>query len=176
MRASKLANLSSISLLSASRESLDGDGGGLLDFPCFAEGVIKNVLKIQFISYNWYQIYLFLTLAASHLLDVDGLELIVLLIFGFWPGCVLTLPFWKEKKRKVRKEKLLLESNLIKLCSACAKQNATVKNASDVCSMFFQRPSSFIFNFQQVYYEIVFSFKYLCYILVPVADCTLLQE
>ena len=46
MRASKLANLSSISLLSAWRESLDGDGGGLLDFPCFVEGIIKNVLEI----------------------------------------------------------------------------------------------------------------------------------
>ena len=52
MCASKLANLSSISFLSASRESLDSDGGGLLDFPCFAEGIIKNVLKIQLISYN----------------------------------------------------------------------------------------------------------------------------
>ena len=103
MRASTLANLSSISLFSASRESLDGDGGELLDFPCFARGIIRNVLKIQFISYNWYQIYLFLTLAASDLLDVDGLELIVLLIFGFWPGCVLTLPFWKEKKSTERK-------------------------------------------------------------------------
>ena len=74
MRASTLANLSSISLFSASRESLDGDGGELLDFPCFARGIIRNVLKIQFISYNWYQIYLFLTLAASDLLGVDGLE------------------------------------------------------------------------------------------------------
>ena len=46
MRASKLANLSLISLLSALRESLDGDGGGLLDFPCFVEGIIKNVLEI----------------------------------------------------------------------------------------------------------------------------------
>ena len=73
MRASKLTKLSSISLLSASRESLDSDGGGLLDFPCFPEGIIKNVLKIQFISYNWYQMYLFLTLAASDLLDIDGL-------------------------------------------------------------------------------------------------------
>ena len=45
MRASKLANLSSISLLSASRESL-GDGGGLLDFPCFVEGITKNALEI----------------------------------------------------------------------------------------------------------------------------------
>ena len=45
MHASKLANLSSISLLSALRESLDNDGGGLLDFPCFHEGIIKNVLK-----------------------------------------------------------------------------------------------------------------------------------
>ena len=52
MRASKLANLSSISLLSASRESLDGDDDGLLDFPCFLEDTIKNVLEIQFISYN----------------------------------------------------------------------------------------------------------------------------
>ena len=75
MRASKIANLSSISLLSASRESLDGDGGGLLDFPCFVEGIIKNVLKTQFISYNWYQIFLFLILAASDLLDVDGFEM-----------------------------------------------------------------------------------------------------
>ena len=33
MLASKLPNLSSISLLSTSRESLDGDGGELLDFP-----------------------------------------------------------------------------------------------------------------------------------------------
>ena len=71
MRASKLSNLSSVGLPSASRESLDGDGGGLLDFPCFAEGIIKNVLEIQFISYNWYQIYLFLTLVDSDLLDVD---------------------------------------------------------------------------------------------------------
>ena len=71
MRASKLANLYSISLLSASREFVDGDGGGLLDFPCYVEGIIKNVLEIQFISYNWYQIYLFLTLADSDLLDVD---------------------------------------------------------------------------------------------------------
>ena len=71
MRASKLSNLSSVGLPSTSRESLDGDGGGLLDFPCFAEGIIKNVLEIQFISYNWYQIYLFLTLADSDLLDVD---------------------------------------------------------------------------------------------------------
>ena len=65
MHASKLANLSSISLLSASRECLDGDGGCLLDFPYFVKGIIKNVLEIQFISYKWYQIYLFLTLAAS---------------------------------------------------------------------------------------------------------------
>ena len=71
MRASKLANSSSITLLSASRESLDGDGGGLLDFPCFDECIIKTVLKIKFKSYNWYQIYLFLTLATSDLLDVD---------------------------------------------------------------------------------------------------------
>ena len=91
MRASTLANLSSISLFSASRESLDGDGGELLDFPCFARGIIRNVLKIQFISYNWYQIYLFLTLAASDLLDVDGLELIVLLICCFWSRCVVML-------------------------------------------------------------------------------------
>ena len=55
MRASKLANLYSISLLSASREFVDGDGGGLLDFPSYVEGIIKNVLEIQFISYNWYQ-------------------------------------------------------------------------------------------------------------------------
>ena len=82
MPAPKLGNLSSISLLSASREFLDGDGGGLLDFPCFVEGIIENVLKIQFIGYNWYQIHLFLTLAASDLLDVDGFELIVLLIFA----------------------------------------------------------------------------------------------
>ena len=46
MRAFKLANLSSISLLSASTESLDGDGGGLFDFYCFVEGIIKNVLQI----------------------------------------------------------------------------------------------------------------------------------
>ena len=46
MCASKLANLSSVSLLSASRESLYGDGDGLLDFPCFVEGSIKNVLGI----------------------------------------------------------------------------------------------------------------------------------
>ena len=52
MHTSKLANLSSVSLLSASRESLYSDGDGLLDFPCFAGGIIKNVLKIQFISYN----------------------------------------------------------------------------------------------------------------------------
>ena len=51
MRGSKLSNLSSISLLSALRESLDGDGSGLLDFPYFAEGITKNVLKIQFKSY-----------------------------------------------------------------------------------------------------------------------------
>ena len=93
MRASKLANLSSISLLSASRESLDGDGGGLLDFPCFAEGIIKNVLKIQFISYNWNQIYLFLTLATSDLLDVGGLELLALLICCFCPGSILRYHF-----------------------------------------------------------------------------------
>ena len=93
MRASKLGNLSSVSLLSASRESLDGDGGLLLDFPCFVEVIIKNVLEIHFISYNWYQIYLVLTLAASDLLDVDGFELIVILICRFWPRCVLTLPF-----------------------------------------------------------------------------------
>ena len=55
MRASKLANLYSISLLSASREFVDGDGGGLLDSPCYVEGIIKNVLQIQFISYNRYQ-------------------------------------------------------------------------------------------------------------------------
>ena len=41
MQASKLANFYSISLLSALRESLDGDGGGLLDFICFVEGIIK---------------------------------------------------------------------------------------------------------------------------------------
>ena len=35
-----------ISSLGSSRESLDGDGGGLLDFPCFVEGIIKNVLEI----------------------------------------------------------------------------------------------------------------------------------
>ena len=81
MCVSKLENLSSISLLSVSGESLDGDGGGLLDFPCFVEGIIKNVLEIQFISYTWYQIYLFLTLAASDLLDVDG--------FLFWPFCLI---------------------------------------------------------------------------------------
>ena len=52
MRASKLLNSSSITLLSASRESLDGDGGALLDCPYFAEGIIKNVLKIKFKSYN----------------------------------------------------------------------------------------------------------------------------
>ena len=52
MLASKLVNVSSVSLLSALRESLDGEGGGLLDFPCFAEGIIKNVLKIHFISYT----------------------------------------------------------------------------------------------------------------------------
>ena len=73
MRASELANISSISLLSASRESLDRDGGGLLHFPCFPEGIIKSVLKTQFISYNWCKMYLFLTLAASDLLDTDGL-------------------------------------------------------------------------------------------------------
>ena len=83
MHASKLANLFSVSLLSASRESLDGDGGGLLDFPCFIKCIIKNVLEIQFISYKWYQIYLFLTLAASDLLDFDGFELIVILICRF---------------------------------------------------------------------------------------------
>ena len=83
MRASKLANLSSISLLGVSGESLDGDGGGLLDFPCFVEGNNKNVLEIQFISYNWYQLYPFLTVAASDLLDVDGFELIVILICRF---------------------------------------------------------------------------------------------
>ena len=36
MHASKLANLSSVSLLSASRDALDGDGSGL-DFSCFGE-------------------------------------------------------------------------------------------------------------------------------------------
>ena len=73
MRAFKLANLSSVSLLSASRESLDSYGGGLLDFPCFAEGIVKNILKIQFISYNWYQMYLSLTVTASDLFDIDEL-------------------------------------------------------------------------------------------------------
>ena len=42
MLAFKLANISPISLLSASRESLDGDEGGSLDFPRFLEGIIKN--------------------------------------------------------------------------------------------------------------------------------------
>ena len=80
MHAAILANLSSVTLPSASRESLDHDGGGLLGFPCFAEGIIKNLSKIQFISYNWYQIYFFLSLAAS-----DEFELTVLLICCFWP-------------------------------------------------------------------------------------------
>ena len=93
MCASKPADLSLINLLSASRESLDGGGGGLLNFPCFVEDIIKNVLKIQFISYNWYQIHLFLTIAASNLLDVDGFELTVILICRFWSRCVLALPF-----------------------------------------------------------------------------------
>ena len=44
MCASKLANLSSISLLSASKETLDGDGGELLDFPCFVEGIIRDII------------------------------------------------------------------------------------------------------------------------------------
>ena len=45
MRASKLVNLSSISLPSTLRESLDGDGGGLLDFLYFAKGIIKKYIK-----------------------------------------------------------------------------------------------------------------------------------
>ena len=52
MCASKLENLSSINLLNASRDYLIDDDGGLLDFPCFAEDIIKNVLKIEFISCN----------------------------------------------------------------------------------------------------------------------------
>ena len=97
MPAPKLANLSSISLLSASREFLDGDGGGLLDFPCFVEGIINNVLKIQFIGYNWYQIHLFLTLAASDLLDVDGFELMELLIFASGQDASLRYHFETRK-------------------------------------------------------------------------------
>ena len=54
MHVSKLVNLSSISLLNVPRESLDGGSVGcLLDFPCFVEGRIRNVLKISFICYNW---------------------------------------------------------------------------------------------------------------------------
>ena len=69
------------------------DGGGLIDFPCFPEDIIRNVLKIQLLSYNWYQIYILLSLSASNLLDVYELELIVSFIYHFWPRCVLTLPF-----------------------------------------------------------------------------------
>ena len=52
MRPSKLVNLSSISLLNALRDSLNGDKGEILDFFCLVEAIIRNVLKIQFISYN----------------------------------------------------------------------------------------------------------------------------
>ena len=52
MRSFKLAYLSSVSLLNVSREYLDPDAVGLLEFSCFAEGIIRNVLKTQFISYN----------------------------------------------------------------------------------------------------------------------------
>ena len=54
---------------------------------------------------------------------------------------------------------LLYTLSLIKLYSACAKQNAAVKTASDACSLLAkytlsalsrQRPSSLIINFKQV--------------------------
>ena len=50
MRSSKLTNLSSVSLLNVSREYLDADAVNVGS--CFAEGIIRNVLKTQFISYS----------------------------------------------------------------------------------------------------------------------------
>ena len=56
-------------------------------------------------------------------------------------------------------DQLLYILSLIKLCSACVKQNTAVKTALDACSLLTknifsglvgERPSSLIFNFQQV--------------------------
>ena len=56
-------------------------------------------------------------------------------------------------------DQLLYNLSLIKLCSTCAKQNASVKTESDAClllakqtvsNLVGQRPSSLIINFKQV--------------------------
>ena len=63
------------------------------------------------------------------------------------------------------------------LCSASAKLNV----ASDMCLVFAVWTrlfliSSFVNNFEQAYYDILFSLKSLFHFLVPVVDSTYLQE
>ena len=50
-----------------------------------------------------------------------------------------------------RSDQLLYNLSLIKLCSACVKQNTAVKTAIDVFSLLVgQRPSSSMIDFEQV--------------------------
>ena len=56
-----------------------------------------------------------------------------------------------EKLLTACSDQLLYNLSLIKLCSACVKQNTAVKTAIDVCSLLVgQRPSSLMIDFEQV--------------------------
>ena len=78
---------------------------------------------------------------------------------------------------------LIYNLNLIKLCSACAKQIAAV-NASDACSLLAkealfdlvgQHPTLLIINFEQVInYFLVWNIYFIFFL--PVVDCTFLLE
>ena len=77
-------------------------------------------------------------------------------------------------------DQLLYNLSLIKLCSACVKQNTAVKTALDACSLLTknifsglvgERPSSLIFNFQQVIKPFLVWNIYFTFFLT-VVDCT----
>ena len=68
-------------------------------------------------------------------------------------------------------DQLLYNLSLIKLCSACVKQNTAVKTAIDVCSLLVgQRPSSLMIDFEQVIKPLLVWNIYFMFFL-PVVDC-----
>ena len=69
-------------------------------------------------------------------------------------------------------DQLLYNLSLIKLCSACVKQNTAVKTAIDVFSLLVgQRPSSSMIDFEQVIKPLLVWNIYFMFFL-PVVDCT----
>ena len=76
---------------------------------------------------------------------------------------------WHSSLRKIPNSGLINYSslNLIKLCLSCAKQNAKVKTASGICSMF---RVHLLLTLLTSYYEPFFSLKYLFPFFVPVVD------